>query len=897
MSSYLTDDATDSPASDALYFSDFRPALKEILTAAQTPLTVGVFGTWGSGKTSLMRMLRDEIEAEGKPAVRSAWFTAWKYDRHDVLWRAFILRVLDALYPREPGSGPREARPVLAKPTPKQQQQIELLERLEESVYETVEWQEIGPRQVKWWQLLSNTGKAGSEIAATLATAGLYPQLKKLIGGDETPVEELQKAAEAISKEMKTRQRRQLFHMEQFEESFKEAVQLLGKGGRLVVFVDDLDRCLPEKAIEVLEAIKLFLEVPGAVFILGMDQEVVQRGVEARYGSFFHQSLGERSELPIRGDVYLQKIVQIPFHLPARATEDMAQFIAALDGRLAETTGQVFARGLFPNPRQVKRALNIFRLLQQIALTREERGGLRAESIAWPLLAKTVVIQTQYPELYQQWRQYPTLVQTLEAEYGRHPASEEETLLGRLRPKARPEVAETGAGTVEEPAAPERSGGLPSSGLRHWPPTEVEEPAAPERSGGLLAAYLEERQRYTLLEQMLAYPVEEAAGAGRERARFAGLSREQMAAYVRLAGAVESKPAAVPVDVPADLLAEMLSGDAVRLQDATARVTEQEKEPDGPLHQAFRGELLDIIRNPEQLAAVRASAGNALGQLGDLRFRPEAWYLPDEPLLGFVEIPAGPFLMGSDQKEDSQAQEQETPQHKVTLPAYYIARYPVTVAQFRAYVEAGGHPPANPDSLRGPDNHPVIWLTWREALIYGGWLTEQLRTWAGMPEPLRTLLREGQNGGQPWRITLPSEAEWEKAARGEDGRLYPWGNDFDPERANTTETNIGSFSAVGCFPGGASPYGLLDLSGNVWEWTRSLWGEQWDKPEWRYPYKADDDREKLEAPDQVARVLRGGSSYHEGPVCRCAFRYRLSTFGRSWNVGFRLVASPVTSDL
>ena len=325
--------------------------------------------------------------------------------------------------------------------------------------------------------------------------------------------------------------------------------------------------------------------------------------------------------------------------------------------------------------------------------------------------------------------------------------------------------------------------------------------------------------------------------------------------------------------------------------------------------------LISILREERLGAIERAAAGRTLAKLGDPR--PEATAVEG---MQFCCVPPGPFWMG----EGKAAHRNERLDY-----VYWLGRYPVTNAQFRAFVEAGGYrdsqywpearkagvwdeehvkvsyedqPRGQPYDFGDPfslPNHPVVGVTWYEALAFARWLADRLRRDGLLP------------GG--WEVRLPSEAEWEKAARGgveapakpvvepagalaepqqaalalranprAQGR-YPWGDEADPDRANYGDTGIGGTSAVGCFPGGASPYGAEELSGNVLEWTRSNYRD--------YPYNSDDGREKLDNNDR--RVLRGGAFYYFQDRVRCAFRFRPDPDYRGDLVGFRVVVVPV----
>jgi formylglycine-generating enzyme required for sulfatase activity len=302
-------------------------------------------------------------------------------------------------------------------------------------------------------------------------------------------------------------------------------------------------------------------------------------------------------------------------------------------------------------------------------------------------------------------------------------------------------------------------------------------------------------------------------------------------------------------------LEALLGGSLAELR---RRATELEP----PARSAAARALVHVAEDAKRPLDLRHAAGDALGILGDPRIDPL------RPALCFV--PGGSFAMGMREEEvPAVAREfglpetwlrKACPLHDASVEAFEIARFPVTQGEWALFVAETGHP-ERPAFWRGPapppgrESHPVWGISWDAVLAYCDWLSS------------RTALR--------WRV--PSEAEWEKAARGDDGRAYPWGARFDPRRANTRETGLGDTTAVGIFPEGASPCGALDLSGNVEEFVATLHAP--------YPGAGAQDEE----PEQGRyRVTRGGCFALDGDLARCDRRHG-TPFATV--VGFRLARS------
>ena len=733
----LSDEATDE---DQLGFGPYAQTLADIIADRQTdtPLTIGVFGGWGTGKTSLMRMVRRRLEAtEQSPfAVRSTWFNAWLYAREPVLWRALVSRVLDAV--RTFPNLDCDVR--------------EDLRQLEARLY--------APTASSGGRLTFVPGAPHGigrlSLPARAGLAFLQRQAERLDDADD--VGKLQELIADVEESEALTRRDQIAALDEFRRAFGDISQrCIQPHGRLAVFIDDLDRCLPDRAVEVLEAVKLFLDVKGCVFVLGVERDVVEEGIRVRYKEY------DRTKF--KGGLYLEKIIQLPFSLPLIQPSVIEDYVGKVTGgRLPDRRCEkVFSVGLGPNPRRIKRTFNVFLLLWRLAQNREE-----LQEVIKPVrLAKIVIIQQYHRQLFELAASGPHYLIDLER---------------RFRERERAD------------AAGER-GGLEA-------PEEGEAAGVEAISAGPLSDFL---GRGLLRALLTCTPVEDAG------VNFIDLTPGQVIEYIYL-------------------------------------------------------------------------ARSAVEEMGP---RDEAARLPFEPQM--VTIPAGPFLMGTPEGEldelaklgrDRDRIRDEVDQHEVALTAFAISRYPVTNAEYRRFIEDGGYanrdywteagwlqkegsgwpqPRYWEDDQWNDPSQPVVGVSWYEAAAYCAWLSA--------------------NTARQYR--LPSEAEWEKAARGTDGRRYPWGNPWDPSRCNNSESGPGRTTPVGQYPEGDSPYGVGDMVGQVWEWCRSKYAP--------YPYDPSDGREDPEG-DEL-RVLRGGSwgDRSAAAACRCGFRYWNNPYNRYAYRGFRCV--------
>lgn len=258
-------------------------------------------------------------------------------------------------------------------------------------------------------------------------------------------------------------------------------------------------------------------------------------------------------------------------------------------------------------------------------------------------------------------------------------------------------------------------------------------------------------------------------------------------------------------------------------------------------------------------------------------FDPNLFFLPNDGSAGFVVIPGGSFTMGSNPAFDRMAYENERwslqqRQGIVVLPSYMIGRFEVATIQYLLFAKDTGLD-VDPRILDLSPDAPVSYITWTEAIAYCEWLQAKLSESELTPSEIKHRIDSG------WKVSLPNEAQWEKAARGSDGRVFPWGNSLRADRANF---NSRGTVRVGSIPCPECSYGISDMSGNVWEFTSSVMS--------RYPFTSD--YSNLDVAADALWVMRGGSFSDGEANIRAAVRGGVDPGVRSGTIGFRLAILP-----
>jgi Cdc6-like AAA superfamily ATPase len=429
----ISEIGADSPTTnDLLGFKRFaEPIAWRIAnaTAKGTPLTIGVYGEWGSGKTSFLKMI-DELL--GKQDIQPIWFNAWKYDQEANLWSALIQTILDQT--RVSGKWYRRIW-------------IKLKIWRDTLDLRSGSWEiakglfSVGLRvTIVGMGLLLIFGWSSSEITAflnqvfskwfssnpitlTFFQTSVIKAIVAVIAFFAAKPDEWLKLFDAklgidFSKLKRSKSyRAHIAFLDEFSEEFRRIIKLAGNGKPLVVIIDDLDRCLPEKAIQVLEAIKLFLDVEGCIFLLAVDRDVVEKAIAVKYKDLLVVVKDAQSKpeqlFTLLGENYFEKIVQLPFALPPISDKQFRDFVTNVypDEHIRQCSG-IFVEGLPRNPRKVKRLLQTFLLLRSFAGDGVNNGTMQPS-----LIAKIVIVQSQFRSVYEDLARFHNVLAELEKLY------------------------------------------------------------------------------------------------------------------------------------------------------------------------------------------------------------------------------------------------------------------------------------------------------------------------------------------------------------------------------------------------------------------------------------------------------------------------------------------------
>ncbi|MFC0531372.1 KAP family P-loop NTPase fold protein [Phytohabitans kaempferiae] len=340
----LNDNPTDGVANDRFGFAAHAEVLCRALRRSHSlPLTVGVFGAWGTGKSSFLNICRSMLNAQGVPTVM---INPWKYDQRDEVWHAVLQAILSEI---EDGLRKRDKEDGATKQTLRRAGEIA---------------RQLG-KSVLWL--------AARKVAAPL-TAGFVTTAD----------------LDAMAARWAARDSHEYLHVNRFEHEFAELVQLYGEGQPLVIFIDDLDRCTPDAAVMVLDSLKLFLGESSCVFILAMDPKVIGEAAAARFGGNL-----------LRGRQYLEKLIQLPYYLPAITFESI--YVQMRDDVSVETNDralwEMVRHAYGSNPRKIRRFINGLNLAGDMLSTPEEAKP--SPQRVW-YAAALLIMRAEHPWFFEQ---------------------------------------------------------------------------------------------------------------------------------------------------------------------------------------------------------------------------------------------------------------------------------------------------------------------------------------------------------------------------------------------------------------------------------------------------------------------------------------------------------------
>jgi hypothetical protein len=419
-------------------FKTIAQALAGLLAQPQqspSAFVLGLHGPWGSGKSTLMDAIATEIRATDRDAIFIP-FNAWKYQNREVLWRALIVRVLDTLRD-ELGRWEEPART---------QKKSEIAE-LERSLYASFTVRETGALKVDWTGLATETILTVMRVAAGGLVGGLIGQAGKALrtffdskdkgGSDKDVADSVQRAAGILHREVVERSVNQVKDLDQFLKRYQDLTKALGDTDvRIYVLIDDLDRCLPDEALTIFEAIKLFLDAPECRYIVAIDRSMIRSGLGVRY---------KDTPEAVDPDEYIEKTISLSFDLPQLQLSHARVLLEASGLRsIAETVNDpwhdAIIAALGTNPRRIKRVANTLRVMRALAT----HGGKTLDETGSKLLLKMGLIAYRSSAAFDQMRRDPKLGAKLQdlANRGRGGAAVSATETSAVLPKHLKSLAE-----------------------------------------------------------------------------------------------------------------------------------------------------------------------------------------------------------------------------------------------------------------------------------------------------------------------------------------------------------------------------------------------------------------------------------------------------------------------